>query len=179
MLDPVAHFASAYRAAAAQELVALKPTIIRGNASEIIALTGADAAGQGADAGDPVEAAEGAARALSTETGAVVAVTGTVDFVTDGNRAVRIAGGHEVMPLITALGCSLTCLVGAYAAAVDDPFDATVAALALFGYAGAGAGKARAGEGAPGPGTFAVRFLDALHAAQPAELSAAGLVSAA
>lgn len=174
VLDPVAHFASRYRAAAAQDLVRLNPTVIRGNASEIMALTGADTAGQGADAGDPVEAAVGAARALAAETGAIVAVTGAVDFVTDGARAVRVGGGHEVMPLITALGCSLTCLVGAFVATVDDPFDATVGAMALFGHAGA-----RAGAGSAGPGSFAVRFLDELHATQPADLVAAGLVAAA
>jgi hydroxyethylthiazole kinase len=174
VLDPVAHFASQYRAGVARNLVTLRPTVIRGNASEIIALSGGDASGQGADAGDPVEAAEGAARKLASETGAIVAVTGVFDFVTDGARAVRVGGGHEVMPLITALGCSLTCLVGAFAAAVDDPFDATVGALSLFGLVGL-----RAGAGTPGPGTFAVRFLDELHSVQPGDLSAADLVSAA
>ncbi len=62
------------------------------------------------------------------------------------------------MPQITALGCSLTCLVGAFAAvSPNDPFAATVGALATFASAGEAAGRK-----AEGPGSFAWRFLDAL-----------------
>ncbi|WP_396225225.1 hydroxyethylthiazole kinase, partial [Gemmatimonas sp.] len=58
VLDPVAHFASPYRAQAARELLALRPTILRGNASEILALAGGDTTARGVDAADPVMAAE-------------------------------------------------------------------------------------------------------------------------
>ncbi|MGE4528710.1 MAG: hydroxyethylthiazole kinase [Rhodospirillaceae bacterium] len=160
VLDPVAHFATAFRRQTAADLLQLRPTIIRGNASEIIALAGGEGAGQGVDSGDPVELAEGAARRLAETWDAVVAVTGPVDFVTGGGRAARVFGGSELMPRVTALGCSLTCLVGAFAAvAPGEPLEAAIAALAVF----AAAGKI-AGRGAAGPGSFAVRFLDALHA---------------
>ncbi|MCR9087884.1 MAG: hydroxyethylthiazole kinase [Rhodobacteraceae bacterium] len=162
VLDPVAHFATPYRAGVARDLMALRPTIVRGNASEILGLAGEASGGRGVDAGDPVAAAEAAARSLAQDTGAVIAVTGEVDFVTDGARAVRITGGSDLMPRVTALGCSLTCLVGAFAAVVEDPFDATVAALAMF----AAAGESAAGP-AEGPGSFAWRFLDALAAQEP------------
>lgn len=159
VLDPVACFATGFRRQTTADLLALRPTIIRGNASEILALGSGQSAGQGADAGDPVEKAEGAARLLARSQGAVVAVTGPVDFVTDGARAMRVSGGSPLMPKVTALGCSLTCLVGALVAvAPDQPFEATVAALAGF----AVAGEAAARE-AQGPGSFACRFLDALH----------------
>lgn len=180
VLDPVAHFATGYRAQAAQDLVALRPSIIRGNASEIIALSGAAASGKGADAGDPVAAAEGAARELASKSGAVVAVTGAVDFVTDGQRDARVAGGHDMMPLVTALGCSLTCLMGAFAATSRDPFEAAVAALALYGLAGmrATAGS-ELGAGVVAPGSLKVRFVDELYTITPEALTAADLVSAA
>jgi hydroxyethylthiazole kinase len=159
VLDPVAHFATAFRRRTAADLLKLRPTIIRGNASEIIALAGGEGAGQGVDSGDPVERAEGAARSLAETWNAVVAVTGPVDFVTGGGRAARVFGGSELMPRVTALGCSLTCLVGAFAAvAPEAPFEATVAALAVFAAAGR-----QAERGAEGPGSFAVGFLDALH----------------
>lgn len=159
VLDPVACFATGFRRQVTAELMALRPTIIRGNASEILALGGGQSAGQGADSGDPVEKAQGAARLLAKSAGAVVAVTGPVDFVTDGERAVHIAGGSPLMPKVTALGCSLTCLVGALVAvAPDEPFEATVAALAGFAVAGAAAARE-----AQGPGSFAPRFLDALY----------------
>jgi hydroxyethylthiazole kinase len=172
VLDPVAHFATGFRRQAVADLLDLRPTIIRGNASEVIALGGGQSSGQGVDSGDPVEQAEDAARRLAASQRAVVAVTGAVDFVTDGARAVRISGGSVLMPKVTALGCSLTALVGAFAAiAPDEPFDATVAALATF----AAAGEIAARD-ADGPGSFAVRFLDALHALDGKALEAEGRV---
>lgn len=167
VLDPVAHYASPWRSAANAELMALKPTIIRGNASEILALAGGTSAARGADAGDAVAAAETGARTLALRQKAVVAVTGEVDFVTDGTRALRIHGGSPLMPQVTALGCALTCLVGAYAAAVPDAFEATVAALAHYAVAGE-----IAAEKAEGPGSFGWRFLDALAALTPQDLDA-------
>ena len=166
VLDPVAHFATAYRRDTVAGLLALRPAIIRGNASEIIALAGGTSAGQGVDSGDTVASAEASALALSRKTGATVAVTGAVDFVTDGKRAVRIEGGSVLMPRVTALGCSLTCLVGAFAAIRPaDPFVASVAALSVFAVAGE-----RAGRVAEGPGSFGWKFLDALAALDPATL---------
>ncbi|MFS8049800.1 hydroxyethylthiazole kinase [Rhizobium sp. BR 314] len=158
VLDPVAHYATAFRRKAVAQLLELRPTIIRGNASEIIALTGGNSRGQGVDSRDPVEMAEDSARQLASRHGCVVAVTGATDFVTDGHKAQRVEGGSPLMPRITALGCSLTCLVGAFAAtAPGNPFDATVAALAVFAVAGEQAGAA-----ADGPGSFSWRFLDVL-----------------
>lgn len=175
VLDPVAHFATTYRRQTVADLLALRPTIIRGNASEIIALGGGESAGQGVDSGDPVEQAEDAARQLALAQGAVVAVTGAVDFVTDGEKAVRISGGSPLMPKVTALGCSLTALVGAFAAvAPDEPFEATVAALATFAAAGE-----LAERDAEGPGSFAFRFLDSLHGLKPESLEANGRIVAA
>lgn len=166
VLDPVAHFATSYRMAAIQKLLIQRPTIIRGNASEIIALAGQATAGKGVDSGDSVAAAEAAARSLAAKHTCTIAVTGEVDFVTDGARSARIEGGSPLMPLVTATGCALTALVGAFAAVTpEDPFEASVAGLATFAAAGS-----RAGAVATGPGSFAVAFLDALHALQPADL---------
>lgn len=159
VFDPVAHFATPYRAKVAQDLLALSPTILRGNASEILALNGQSSAGQGVDAGDPVAAAEDAARQLAGRTGGAVVVTGPVDFATDGTSTVRVHGGSPLMPQVTATGCALTCLMGAFAASEDTPLDAAVAALSLFSAAGS-----KAAHSANGPGSFAWQFLDALAA---------------
>jgi hydroxyethylthiazole kinase len=172
VLDPVAHFATSYRRAAVAELLALKPTVIRGNASEIIALVGEHASGQGVDAGDSVASAEAAAKALALRHGCVVAVTGERDFITEGQRAVHVLGGSPLMPKVTALGCSLTCIVGAFVAtAPDSPFEATVAALAFFAAAGELAGRET-----QAPGSFAVRFLDLLAEVTPDALDAVARV---
>ncbi|WP_339948924.1 hydroxyethylthiazole kinase [uncultured Albimonas sp.] len=174
VLDPVAVFASPYRTEVCARLVALSPTVIRGNASEILALAGGTAGAAGADAGDEVSAAEAGARALALRSGAVVAVTGPVDFLTDGSRAFRVANGHALMPKVTALGCSLTGVVAAFVATGEDPLAATAAALAFYGLAGE-----RAATGAAGPGSFAVAFIDALHALSPADLDAGARIETA
>ncbi|TCO71653.1 hydroxyethylthiazole kinase [Rhodovulum euryhalinum] len=174
VLDPVAVGATAFRRAAVARLLDHAPAAIRGNASEILALAGMAARGKGADSADPVAAAEDAARALAQRTGAVVAVTGPVDFVTDGPRGWRVANGHPTMPRVTALGCSLTGLVGAFLAGAVDRAQATVAALAYFGLAGE-----RAGAVAAGPGSFQVALLDALAAITPEDLAAGARVEPA
>ncbi|MFP7671902.1 hydroxyethylthiazole kinase [Marivita sp. S0852] len=166
VLDPVAHFVSGYRKSVAQDLLASRPSIIRGNASEILALAGQAGAGKGADSGDSVMAAEGAAHTLAKTFDSVVAVTGPVDLVTDGTRSAHVTGGSDIMPLVTALGCSQSALMGAYAA-VGSPFDAALGALAHFKVAGsAAAAKAQ------GPGSFQMHFIDALAATQPDDLNA-------
>lgn len=165
VLDPVAHFISEYRRGAAQELLSLRPAIVRGNASEILALAGEAGAGKGADSGDSVTAAQGAATALAVKFGTVVAVTGPVDYLTDGKREAEVSGGSALMPQVTALGCSQAALMGAYAA-TGPAFDAALAALAHFKAAGSAAAKR-----AHGPGSFQMHFLDALATAQPADLA--------
>lgn len=167
VLDPVAHHATAFRRSAVQQLLALRPAIIRGNASEIIALAGGQSSGRGVDARDAVAQAEHSADIIARAHGTVVAVTGETDYVTDGTRGVHITGGSALMPRVTATGCALTALVGAFAAvAKDDPFTAAVAALSCFAIAGE-----RAGMLAQGPGSFAWRFLDALAALEEERLT--------
>ena len=176
-LDPVAVFASDWRGEVCRRLVELRPSLVRGNASEILALAGFEAGAKGADAGDEVQAAEAAARALALRTGRIVAVTGPVDYVTDGSRALTVANGHALMPKVTALGCSLTGLCAAFLAVEPeggDALGAVAACLAFYGLAGE-----RAAERASGPGSFAVAFLDALHGISPADLDAGARIAEA
>jgi hydroxyethylthiazole kinase len=166
VFDPVAAGATSFRREASARLLAERPTIIRGNASEVLALAGLSGRAKGVDAGDAVEVAAAAARGLAAA-GAVVAVTGPIDLVTDGARVARIANGHALMPRVTALGCALTGVVGAFAAIERDAFAATAAALTVYAVAGE-----MAGEVARGPGSFAVAFLDALASIGRAEIRA-------
>jgi hydroxyethylthiazole kinase len=165
VLDPVGAGATRFRQEVCRRLLALRPAVIRGNASEIMALAGIGAKGRGADATDPVEAAEEAACELARRTGAVVAVSGPVDFITDGTEALRVFNGHALMPCVTALGCSLNGVIAAFVVG-QRPLEATVAAMACYGLAGE-----RAAALAHGPGSFQVAFLDALHALTPDALS--------
>ncbi|WP_266182872.1 hydroxyethylthiazole kinase [Dyella humicola] len=168
VLDPVAHHATAFRRSSINELIDLRPTIIRGNASEIITLSGGYSESRGVDSLDSVAAAEDAAVRVARQRGSIVAVTGAADFVTDGDCAARLTGGSPLMPRITALGCSLTCMIGAFAGARPTHLlGATVSALAYFKLAGE-----LAGQQAAGPGSFAWRFLDALASIEQDDLNA-------
>ncbi len=159
ILDPVGAGATPYRRAAAGALARLGPSVIRGNGSEILTLAQQAGEGRGVDSLHGSETALEAARILARETGAVVAVTGAVDYVTDGARVTAIANGHPLMTRVTGLGCSATAVIGAFLAVEPDAFAATVAALAVFGVAGE-----IAAEQAIGPGSLQVALLDALYA---------------
>lgn len=157
ILDPVGVGATAFRRDTAAALVALQPTIIRGNASEILALAEGGGGGKGVDSTAGATAASDAARVLAARTGAVVAVTGAVDLVTDGTRTLAVANGHALLTRTTASGCALTALIGAWAATLPDPLEATVGALATYGVA-----AELAAEQAQGCGSFVAALLDAL-----------------
>jgi len=156
VFDPVAHFATPYRSQSAQTLLTMNPSILRGNASEILGLGGELSGARGVDSADPVEAAMKVAKLLANKYESVVIVTGECDFITDGSKEARVRGGSKLMAQVTAIGCSLTCLIGAFAA-VTNPFDAGISALTLFAEAGN-----RAEKLADGPGSFSVHFLDEL-----------------
>ena len=159
VLDPVGAGATSYRTSVAADLVRLQPTVIRGNASEIMVLAGAvGEGGKGVDSAHATEDALEPARRLARDAGAVVAMTGAVDFVTDGARTIALHNGHPLMARVTGLGCTATALVGACLAAEPNVIDATVAALTALGIAGE-----IAAERAAGPGSLQVLLLDALY----------------
>ena len=168
VLDPVAVGALPVRTALAAELLSARPTIVRGNASEIAAVAGAGAAGRGVDATQTVDAAAAPAVELATRLDAVVAVSGPVDLVTDGRTRIRVAGGHELLTRVTGAGCALGAVLGAFAAvADDDPLTAAVAAHCVYAVA-----AEDAAAGSPGPGSFAVALLDALAAVSADDVAA-------
>lgn len=162
VLDPVAAGAIAARTALALEFCALGPAAIRGNASEIRSLAGLPGGGRGVDTAASSDTAIEAARALATRTGAVVAVTGATDHVTDGTTLVSVPHGHPMMTRVTGMGCAASAIVAACLAVEPDRVAAASHALALCGIAGE-----RAARTAPGPGSLAVAWLDLLSQDEP------------
>ena len=171
VLDPVAVGGLPVRTALAHELLEHRPTAIRGNASEIIALAGAGAGGRGVDAADSTDAAADAATSLALAHGSVVAVSGPVDLITDGHRVARIANGDAMLTRITGGGCALGAVTAAFLGAArgteHDVFAATVAATVVYTVAAEIAVAVSAG-----PGSFAPAFLDALALVAPETVSA-------
>ncbi len=160
ILDPVGAGATRLRTETAKRILAeTRVSLVRGNASEILALGGGKSKTRGVDSADSMEAAAERAVGLAQELGVPVAITGAVDFITDGQRVVRVANGHPLMARVTGTGCGATALIGAFAGVDPDPVSAATTALAYYGIAGE-----YAAGGAAGPGSFMVRFLDVLHA---------------
>jgi len=159
VLDPVGAGATTYRTATAAALVRLGPACIRGNASEIMVVAGANAVKtKGVDSTRSADDAMESARQLAAATGAVVAVTGAVDYVTDGRQVLALANGHPLMARVTGLGCTASALVGAALAVEKDRLDAVAAGLSLLSIAGE-----IAAAKSPGPGSLQLNILDALH----------------
>jgi hydroxyethylthiazole kinase len=158
LLDPVGAGATSLRTDTARRLLSeTKLSVVRGNASEILALAGGNARGRGVDALHTVEQARAAGTEIAQRFGLVVAITGPEDFITDGNRVARVGNGHALMGRVTGTGCAATAIMGAFCAVESDAFAAAVEALVVFGIAGE-----LAARGNPRPGSYQVRLLDAL-----------------
>ncbi|WP_181409012.1 hydroxyethylthiazole kinase [Schumannella soli] len=167
VLDPVAVGALPVRTALAHELLDARPAIIRGNASEVLALAGAGAGGRGVDSVDGPDAARAAAIHLALATDSVVAVSGEIDLVTDGREIVRVPGGDVLLTKVTGGGCSLGATMAAFLG-VADALSAAVAASLVHAVA-----AERAAVRTTGPGSFATAFLDDIAALEPRDLERA------
>lgn len=166
LLDPVAVGALGYRTRLAADLLRHRPAIIRGNASEISALAGQAAGGKGVDSTLSSDQAIEAAQALARSCGAVVVVSGAVDYVTDGARLLGIANGHPIMTRVTGMGCTASAVGGAYLAVTEDPFMAAMLTMTTMGVAGEAAFAK-----APAPGSFQTAFIDALYQLEAPDLA--------
>jgi hydroxyethylthiazole kinase len=168
VLDPVGTGATRYRTEVSRRLLGeLELAVVRGNSAEVSTLAGRTAEIRG------VEAVGGAggpelAREASQTLGAVVAVTGPVDHVSDGDTVHAVANGHELLGAVTGTGCMSTAITGCFLGVrADDPLAAATEALVAFGVAGEDAARE-----AKGPGSFHVALYDALAALDPESLDA-------
>ena len=174
VLDPVAIGIGSLRTKLLQQFKEYKPSVIRGNASEIIALAGlweldggSDQSNvRGVDSTDSVNAAKDAAVALAKWTGGAVAVSGETDLVTDGSIVAYSHGGSHFMERITGAGCSLGGVVAVYATTGASPFIAALTATAVYNLAGS-----RAESKVEGPGSFQTEFLNELYKATPTDIA--------
>ena len=168
VFDPVGSGATSLRTQTTRRIVReVKPAIIRGNASEILSIGSSETTTKGVDSLHEVDQVAGMAGATAKETGAVVAVTGEVDLITDGARVIRCRNGHPLMGRVTGTGCAATATIGAFAAIAPNPVEATAAGLAFFGLAGE-----KAAAKAQSPGSFMIALIDALYEITPEELQA-------
>ncbi len=159
IFDPVGAGATSYRTKTARELVAQEPpAIIRGNASEIMALFDDQTKTKGVDSAALSDDAVATAQKLSETYNCVVCVSGATDYIVEGKQIIQVMNGHPLMTRVTGLGCTASALCGAFAAVEKSFLSATVKAMAVMGIAGEMAAKKAAG-----PGSLQMHFLDNLY----------------
>jgi hydroxyethylthiazole kinase len=159
VFDPVGAGATTFRTRTCLDLLGrTAPAVIRGNASEIMALVGSAVRTKGVDNSAAADAAEDAALLLARRYSCAVVVSGEVDLLVDGKRTFLVRNGHPLMPKVTGLGCTATALVGAFCAVNGDALTAAHHAMTVMGICGE-----LAAAKAAGPGSMQVHFIDALY----------------
>jgi hydroxyethylthiazole kinase len=174
VLDPVGAGATRYRTDTAKRILSeVDVTVLRGNQGEVATLVGVDAEVRGVESiAAGVDGAD-ISRAAAKNLGLVASVTGVVDHVSDGERALAVANGHELLATVTGTGCMSSAITGCFLAAKrKEPFEAAAEALAALGVAGEDAAR-----DAKGPGTFHVNLYDALAALDPETLDGRARIS--
>ncbi|WP_163192302.1 hydroxyethylthiazole kinase [Clostridium thermarum] len=162
VLDPVGIGATALRTDTVVKLIKeVKFAVIRGNMSEIKILSGLNVEIKGvdsiADDTNGKETAVNLARKLQT----VIAITGSLDVITDGEKVCIISNGEKILSKLTGTGCMSTSLVGTYLGASRNPFTAAVAGVMTMGLAGELALKSMGSN--DGIGTFRAKLFDEVY----------------
>ncbi len=164
ILDPVGAGATSYRNKAIEELLATaRPSVIRGNASEIMNVAGLTASTKGVESRDSSEMAIDAAQSLARKIEGIVCVSGATDIITDRHgKIATLKNGHPWMTRITGTGCSATAMIGAFAAIQPDYWRATVSAMAYLGVVGEVATEEVMKQN-QGVGSLQIKILDTLQ----------------
>lgn len=166
VLDPVGAGATSQRTAVALRIIEeCKPKVIRGNGSEIVALVSANIKSKGVDSSLSSHDALSAAQSLARSTGAVVVISGEVDYITDGTVTHTVEGGDAIMTSVTGMGCTSTALVGAFLAVESDALVAATSAMAVMSLVGE-----RAARCSKGNGSMQANFLDELYNLTPEKI---------
>lgn len=159
ILDPVGAGATSFRDEVLAKLLQFNPTVIRGNASEIIALAKTNkTVTKGVDSTAESNEAINAAKYLVENYQSVVCISGATDIIIDEKETYFVENGHPLMTKVTGLGCSASAIVGAFAGISDNKTESTIAAMSLLGIAGELSEKISAG-----PGSLQMNILDKLY----------------
>ena len=170
VLDPVAAGGTSLRREMSDKLLKeVHFTAIRGNASEILYLAGKSSIGSGVDVAaedviteDNISQTVEAAKSLAKKINSIIAVSGPIDIVTDGETTALVRNGCATMSRITGSGCMLTSLIGAFCGSNrDDYFSAVCSAMAAMGISGEIAEEKRI-EKSSGNATYRTDLIDAV-----------------
>ena len=168
ILDPVGAGATPYRTKVAKTIMDnIELAVIRGNLSEIKTLYGINTKTKGVDSlydtsiKDELEKGKLLAKDFSKRVGSIIAITGAVDIVTDGNIIYTVENGHKIMSKITGTGCMCSSLIGSYLGTHEDNLLAALSGVVSMGISGELAYESlKEGEGT---GTFKVKLMDNIY----------------
>ena len=167
VFDPVGAGASILRNDTTTEIIEkIKLSIIRGNLSEISFIAGLEVSTKGVDSSeaDSKNDAVSIAKSVAKKLNCVVAITGEVDIITDGETLIKIKNGHKMLSMVTGTGCMSTALAGSFAGATSDYLTAAVAGILSMGISGEISYK---NYGKIGTGSFHIAIIDALSNLSP------------
>ena len=177
LLDPVGAGASKLRTETALRIIReTKLAVVRGNISEIKTLAAGSGTTKGVDADtadavteDTLDSAVAFAKKTAKLLGTVIAITGAIDIVTDGEKAYCIRNGHPMMSTITGTGCQLSAMTAAYITAnPEQPLEAAAAAVCAMGLAGEIAFRRLSEQ--DGNSTYRNYIIDAIFRMTPEQL---------
>jgi len=159
VLDPVGAGISAFRNDLLANLLDLKPTVIRGNASEIMTLYNFNQPNtKGVDSTTASKDALRFGQLLQEQTDSIIFISGEVDYILSEQYRVEVFNGNPLMTQVTGLGCSATALIGAFLGVTDQYVEAAVAGVSILSFAGE-----LAAQTAAGPGTLQLNLYDELY----------------
>jgi hydroxyethylthiazole kinase len=173
VLDPVGAGATSYRSRAVADLMGVaNPTVIRGNASEIMSVAGSAARTKGVDSASDAAGAKELATMLAKRIKGVVCVSGATDYIIDDRgRSAALANGDIWMTKVTGTGCVASALIGAFCAIQPDYWRATISAMALLSVAGELAAEKVRASGA-GVGSLPAVMIDQLQLVEESTFTA-------
>ncbi|NLZ46154.1 MAG: hydroxyethylthiazole kinase [Clostridiales bacterium] len=136
-----------------------RPTVIKGNITEIKMFSGSNYSQNGVDSlkSDSLDLSENSYLVLETakKLGCIVLASGEIDIISDGTKVVHVYNGTKQLSNITGTGCLLNVLVASFLSVSPDIYGAITASV-VMGICGEMSVTTK------GSGTFKVNLMDAL-----------------
>ncbi|MEG1267598.1 MAG: hydroxyethylthiazole kinase, partial [Myroides sp.] len=130
ILDPVGAGATSYRDSVLSKILSLNPTVIRGNASEIIALSkSSNTITKGVDSTAKSNEAIEAAKILTQNHKSIVCISGETDIISSEDQEIHLTNGHSMMTKVTGSGCTATAIIGSFIGVIENKTEAVVSAM--------------------------------------------------
>jgi hydroxyethylthiazole kinase len=165
VFDPVGAGASRYRTETSKKILKRGVTIVRGNASEIMALHDTNIKTKGVDSTQTSDKALAAAKFLAQHYNCTVVVSGKTDWIVNTSDHIKLHYGTTLFTKVVGMGCSLNAIIASFLTVNSATFSAAAHALALFGLIGE-----LAEQQSKGPGSFYTNLLDSFYTIKQTDL---------